>query len=70
MANSVFDPGLDVTGQVARPAEGAPDDAVTESENAPIDEQAWVDDLMASEVADPISVTEGIETGAEREDDR
>ena len=58
-----IDPGLEMTGQIART--GAEDE-----DDSPIDEQPWVDDLMADAVEDPITVTDDVEATPEPEDDR
>ena len=68
---SGIDPGLDMTGQIARDrAEEPAEEPLVDS----VDEHSWVDDLMADAVEDPITLTEDDEppTGrsTELEDDR
>ncbi len=58
-----IDPGLDMTGQVARIAEEASDDPVGE----PIDEQSWVDDLIPDAIENPIGVADGSDATPEGE---
>jgi len=100
----VADPGLDLTGQVARvettstddavpldddaddPGESLPNDpmpappadvfaevsreAVEDPAAAPIDEQPWVDDLMTTDLDDPITVADGAEPSIDPEEQR
>ena len=68
-----LDPGLDMTGQVARGERGADGDepvdagSVEAATDATIDEQPWVDDLMSDEIENPITVADGV---PEQEPDR
>ena len=64
-----------MTGQIARTTVEDEDEAVVEVEadgptGDPIDEQPWIDDLMADAVEDPIMVTDDAEATPESEDDR
>jgi hypothetical protein len=57
-----IDPGLDMTGQIARDrAEQPAEEPLTD----PVDEHSWVDDLMADAVEDPIPLTEDNESPSE-----
>ncbi len=62
-----IDPGLDMTGQVARTGLGDESDSPL---GDPVDEQSWVDDLMAEAVEDPITVADDNDETPESEDDR
>lgn len=49
-----IDPGLDITGQIAR---GLGEESADEPAFDSVDEHPWVDDLMADAIEDPITLT-------------
>ncbi len=82
VASMGLDPGLDLTGQVARvhSAENAQLDEFAEVDESagspdaslsdPIDEHPWVDDLIPDDVDNPIAVADGPADASDPEDDR